>query len=224
MPKASIVPDFAYISTKRRGRISPHNHLRAKLKYFTYRNDRNTHLKPRERADRWQDRGLGRDVRTILNNCDQLRSKHVLAWTWVVSPAPDLMALVPEDERRALLIELTERVVESYYEARGVDVPEYSFVLHERTTTEADGQPGLQHLHTHVILPGTVSTIDGRQPFYNNKEKGHDRLIRDIATQHFEAALDDIVGLEWRLLREEPTLEPELSDADDLDAWFPRER
>jgi hypothetical protein len=59
----------------------------------------------------------------------------VLAWSWVVSPAPDLMALVPEGLRRDLLIDLTERVVEAYYTARGADVPEYAFVVHDRLTS-----------------------------------------------------------------------------------------
>lgn len=92
---------------------------------------------------------------------------------------------------------------------------------HDRLTNGADGQPGVSQLHTHVILPGTAPTIEGRAPFYNNKEKGHDRLFREIATQHFEAALDEIVGERWRELRPEAELVPDLND---LNAWFPRER
>lgn len=130
--KATIVPDFGYVSTKSKGRVSAHKHLRGKLKYFTYRDNRDEHLKPEEREERWQDHGLGKDYRTILNNCDKLSSKHVLAWSWVISPAPDLMALVPEDLRRDLVIDLTERIVESYYTARGAEVPEYAFVLVRR--------------------------------------------------------------------------------------------
>lgn len=223
--KATIVPDFGYVSTEGKGRVSAHKHLRGKLKYFTYRDNRDEHLKPEDRAERWQDHGLGKDYRTILNNCDKLSSKHVLAWSWVISPAPDLMALVPEDLRRDLVADLTERIVESYYTARGADVPEYAFVLHNRlTTAKDDDDPGLQHLHTHVILPGTVPTLESRQPFYNNKEKGHDRLFREIASQHFEVALDEIVGERWRDLRREPEIAPATPDPDDLDAWFPRER
>ena len=62
----------------------------------------------------------------------RLQSKHVLAWTWVISPAPDLMELVPQDERRQLLYDLTERIVEDYYTERGFDVPEYSYILVRR--------------------------------------------------------------------------------------------
>ncbi len=224
MNKATIVADLAYVSTKARGRTSGYQHLRGKLKYLQYRDDRNEHLKQRDLRERWQDRGLGKTYRGILRSCDRLRSQHVLAWTWVISPAPDLMALVPEALRRDLLIDLTERIVESYYAARGLDTPEFAFVLHERTTNAREGQPGLQQLHTHVILPGTVPTLDGRASLYNNKERGHDRLFREIAAQHFETALGDIVGPRWRELRRDPELTPALPDSGDLEAWFPRER
>ena len=190
-----------------------------------HRDDRNKHIKQGELVDRWQDHGLGNNYRSILNNCAALSSKHVLAWTWIVSPAPDLMALVPENLRRDLVIDLTERVVESYYTARGLDVPEDSFVLYDRLTNEQDdGEPGVQQLHTHVFLPGTAPTLEGRQAVYNNKDKGHEKLFHEVAAQHFEAALDSLGGLDWRLLRKEPELVPATPDVDDLDAWFPRER
>ncbi len=223
--KPTIVADFAYISPKGKGRTSGYRHLRSKLKYVQYRDDRNKHIKQGELAERWQDHGLGNNYRAILNNCAVLSSKHVLAWTWVVSPAPNLMALVPEELRRDLVIDLTERVVESYYTAHGMDVPEYSFVLHDRLTNEQDdGKPGMQQIHSHIFLPGTTPTLEGRQAVYNNKEKGHEKLFHEVAAQQFEAALDLVVGPEWRKLRHEPEITAPTIDADDLNAWFPRER
>jgi hypothetical protein len=223
--KPSIVASFAYIAPKGRGRHSGYRHLRARLKYVQYRDDRDTHVKQSALADRWLDRGLGNHYRAILQRCAALNSKHVLAWTWVVSPAPDLMALVPEDLRRDLLIDLTERIVESYYTARGLEVSEYSFVLHDRlTNAKDDGQPGLRQLHAHVILPGTAPTLEGRQAVYNNTDKGHEQLFHEVAAGHFEAALDELVGPTWRRLREVPELKPELPDSDDINAWVPRER
>ncbi|HRL13065.1 MAG TPA: hypothetical protein PKX07_14370, partial [Aggregatilineales bacterium] len=130
-----------------------------------------------------------------------------------------LMALVPEDQRRDLVCDLTERVVEEYYEQRGFDTPPYSYILHDRQTNEA----GMQQLHTHVILPG-MAPLPGvdMAPVYNNKERGDDVLFREIAAQHFSDALDKIVGPEWRHAREQ---EPERTpDTNDLDVWFPRER
>ncbi len=199
LPKAIIVPDFAYMGTRQR------QQLRGKLKYFQFRDDRDGHI-PRQRAlERWVDRGLGRDYRDILKACSRLRSKHVLAWTWVISPTPDLMALVPENRRRELLMNLTEQVVEGYYLARNMDPPEYSYVCHDRLTTpdpDEPDKPPMQHLHTHMVLPGTVASVEGgRSPVYNNKNRRHDALFHTVATDTFARLLDAEIGPGWRRLR-----------------------
>ena len=221
--KAVIVTDFAYKGPKRKGRGTGHQGLRATLKYLQYRDNRDYHLRQAENPERWVDHGLGQHYRAIFDTCNQLQSKHVLAWTWVISPAPDLMALVPEDERRDLVLDLTERIVEDFYTERGFEVPEYSYVLHDRLTNPEDGSESLQQLHTHIILPGTAPlTGSDREAVYNNKEKGHDALFRAIASRHFTEALDHLVGLEWHHLRdEEPEITRSQPDPDDLDAWFP---
>ena len=131
------------------------------------------------------------------------------------------MALVPEEKRPQLVCDLTERIVEEYYTERGFELPEYSYVLHDRLTdTKEDSDEPMQHLHTHVVLPGTISSIAERLPVYNNKERGHDVLFREIATQHFSNILDDEIGTEWRLKREKDL--DILPDTNDLDKWFPR--
>ncbi|MCA0455403.1 MAG: hypothetical protein LCI00_15605 [Chloroflexi bacterium] len=219
--KAVIVTDFAYKSPKRKGRGTGSQGLRATLKYLQYRDTRNNHLAHDRDYERWNDRGLGLHHDQIFKSCDQLQSKHVLAWTWVISPAPELMALFPESERRSVLSDLTERIVENYYAERGYDTPEYAFVVHSRMTTPEDQTEPLEHLHTHVVLPGTAPLLGiDRDAFYNNKERGHDALFREIGTRHFTEALDRLVGPEWKLLREEEptTTEPNIED---LDAWFP---
>lgn len=224
MSKAIIVVDFAYKGPKRKGRGTGHKGLRSTLKYLQYRDNRIDHLAQSEADERWRDLGLGKHYREIFERCDHLQSKHVLAWTWVVSPAPDLMALVPEHHRPQLVCDLTERVVEDYYTARGFDLPEYSYVLHDRLTDlKGEGDQPMQHLHTHVVLPGTAPSVAERLPVYNNKERGHDALFRNIASRHFAAMLDEIVGPEWRLQREEePQIAPDTPQPDDLDSWFPR--
>ena len=216
MSKASIVVDFAYKGPKRRGHGTGHQGLRSTLKYLQYRDKVQNQLAANRGYERWQDRGLGVHWREILKNSDQLQSKHVLAWTWVVSPAPDLMALVPEAQRRDFVCDLTERVVEDYYAERGFDGTEYSYILHDRQTNDTDQQ----QLHTHVVLPGTAPTVAERLPVYNNTERGHDALFRQVASHHFEAMLDEVVGPGWRREREaEPHVQP---DADDFEAWFPQ--
>jgi hypothetical protein len=222
--KAIIVTDFAYKGPKRKGRGTGHQGLRSTLKYLQYRDNRNHHIQQGEDDERWVDHGLGQHYRAIFENCNKLQSKHVLAWTWVISPAPDLMALVPEDQRPELVLDLTERIVEEYYTSRGFEVPEYSYVLHDRLTQPEDESEPLQQLHTHVVLPGTAPLAGAdRQAVYNNKEKRHDALFREIASKHFSEALDRLVGPEWQFLREvEPEIEPEQPAPNDLDAWFPR--
>lgn len=215
-----IIADFAYKGLKRSRRGTGYRGLRATLKYLQYRDKRNNHLAQSHEYERWQDRGLGLHHRDIYQHCDQLRSPHVLAWTWVISPAPDLMALVPEEQHRILLYALTERIVEDYYSERGFDIPEYSFLMHSAQTHPKDGEAPQEHLHTHVILPGTAPSAAERLPVYNNASKGHDRLFQQIASHHFADALDQTVGVEWRRLREAP----EHDDARpmDSDAFFSR--
>jgi hypothetical protein len=211
--------DYQYISTSRNKRNGGASHLRGKLKYFQYRNDKHDHVAQRgsqKRPERWRDMGLGRNYGEILKSCQALQSKDVLAWTWVVSPAPDLLALVPEDQRRELVRAVTEAIVTEYYEARGVDVPAYSYVLHDRDTED-----GAQQLHTHIVLPGTVETILGREPFFNNKKDGHVDLFNQIADKQFEMALDRTIGEQWRTLRpglEQATKQPDVES--ELDQWF----
>ncbi|QPC83624.1 hypothetical protein G4Y79_04370 [Phototrophicus methaneseepsis] len=199
MSKAIIVVDFAYKGAKRKGYGTGRTGLSSTLKYLQYRDKVQNQLAENRDYERWQDRGMGLHWRDILKNSDQMQSKHVLAWTWVISPAPDLMALVPEHKRRDFVCDLTEHVVEDYYTERGFDLLEYSYILHDRSTEDE----GLQQLHTHVVLPGTAPSVAERLPVYNNKERGHDALFRQVATQHFAAMLDDDIGPEWRRERED---------------------
>lgn len=224
MSKAIIVTDFAYKGPQRKGYGTGHQGLSSTLKYLQYRDKEQNRMAQDPEYERWQDHGLGIHWRDIHKSCSDYQSQHVLAWTWVISPAPDLMELIPEDKRRDLVCDLTEAVVEDYYLERGFDIPEFSYILHDRETEATEGEETMQHLHTHVILPGTAPTIAERQPIYNNKERGHDALFRDVASRHFAEMLDDIVGPEWRLLREEPEIEEQKTpDLNNLDTWFTRD-
>src|SRR5690606_19948019 len=129
--------NFAYKGPDRKGHGTGHKGIRSTLQYLQYRVRLQNELAMYSDYERWRDHGMSIHWREILNNSEALKSKHVLAWTWVVSPSPELMQLVPEAKRRDLLCELTERVVEDYYIERGFDLPEYSYVLHDKETQEA---------------------------------------------------------------------------------------
>lgn len=231
--KAIIVPDLAFTTHKGRrgGKSSGYKELKAQLKYLQYRDDRNGHIPQEEGLERWVDRGLGQHYRDILNRCGALSSNRLLAWTWVISPAPDLMALVPEAQRQEVVTTLTEEIVEAYYAARDVEIPEYAYVLHDRWTNPTDASPPQQQLHTHVVLPATVPTVEGtRSAFDNRANKGHFQLLQAISAEKLGTALDKYVGPEWRALRREfiqetvPVLEPSVADGltglSELERWF----
>jgi hypothetical protein len=233
--KAIIVPDLAFTLHKGRrgGKSTGYKELKARLKYFQYRDDRTGHIPQEDGHERWVDKGLGQNYHDILNNCTRLASSRMLAWSWVVSPAPDLMALVPEKDRQDLVLSLTEEIIETYYAARGVELPEYAYVLHDRWTTPDDGSEPQQHLHTHVVLPATVPTFEGtRETFDNRANKGHFELLQEISTEKFQAALDRYAGPQWRELRPEievpdrdqdiPSIQDEVPDLSELERWFGR--
>ena len=101
-------------------------------------------------------------------------------------------------------------------------MPEYSYVMHSAKTKPKDEESPQEHLHTHVVLPGTTPSIAERHPVYNNAAKGHDRLLREIATRHFAEELDQRIGIEWRRLREEPEQEIDEEHPLDFDDLFSR--
>ncbi len=214
MTKPVIIVNFAYKSPTGQGYGKGPGALRTMLRYFQYRDRRNNWLSKNRGYIRWIDRGMGKHHREIFKQCEALQSEHVMAWTFVVSPAPDLMTLVPERQRRAFISDLTERVVEDYYTARGLDNPQYSYVIHTAKTKATDEEPSREHLHTHVVLPGTVSSMAERLPVYNNTSKGHDKLFREIAAHHFSTMLDQTIGVEWRRLRPDmtPALDANIQD------------
>ncbi len=202
MPKPTIIPNWHYQKPTKGG----HRGLKKLLKYVSYRESPDHRSLPLD--ERWTDAGLGGNWREVYENCTQLAGAYVLAHHLVISPAPDLMVLVPEAQRAELVREVTERVIETWHIERGLDVPEYAYVLHDRDT---DDEQSLQHLHSHVFVAGTIeNTLGERESHRVWREQvctdrgGLQRAdnLHHIARQEFEGQLDRILDVDWRRLRE----------------------
>lgn len=202
--------------------------VKSHLKYLQFRDDKDKPAQVIQGLERWEDRGLGHTYGQIANNLDQQKSEDVLAWTYLISPNPQLMALIPDDRtKRTLLINLTDEVVEQYYELRGYPVCPYSFVVHNKDT-----QAGMLQLHTHVVLPGTVETVGGREGVVNFASQGHLTQFNQLVERTFETHLDTCIGRGWRqeiegisphlpdqVMDEEANYTPS-DDELDFDRWF----
>jgi hypothetical protein len=185
-----------------------HHGLKALLKYVTFREDAH-HVVPEDGQERWHDAGLGKSWREVYERSQQLGGQYILAHHFVISPDPDLMLLVPEDHRRAVLAELTIETLTDWYQARDLAIPEMSFVLHDRETTDA-AAPGRQMLHSHSFCAGSIPTLEGRTcPMVKERDVvrnkgglGRETNLNRIVEQNWAAILDREVGFEWRLDRE----------------------
>ena len=151
--------------------------------------------------ERWHDHGLGATVGQVAQRCGDYQSQHVLAFTLVFNPNPELTAMVPLDQREQFVCELTEMALERFFEARGVEGGiEYAFVMHHRES-ENPQSLGLHDPHTHVILPGTYydEGAGERAPLYfsRNKHVNHVELLHQTTEQTQRELLDRYVGRDW---------------------------
>lgn len=113
-------------------------------------------IKPTHRDTRWVDRGLGETYKRIANQCFDWQGRKTMARNWVIAPDPELMEHIPEELRFQLIQELTEEVVERWYENNGWGTPEYSYVVHDKHLSADKYKQAAQMAHAHVITPGTV--------------------------------------------------------------------
>lgn len=196
------------------------------LKYMQYRDDRGAHIPQFAGFERWFDRGLGDNYRSIARRTmrlseDKANHDNVLVRMMVVSPHPDLMAALPLHKRQRVLAELTETMMERYFESAGLSVPEYSFVIHDPET-----DTGKQRLHSHVVFPATVPDIDGRQHYELRRQqmpafhRARDAAITEVCTRHFGA--EHVAALDAALLTDAEKAEPSTPTqaTSELDRWF----
>jgi hypothetical protein len=144
---------------------------------------------------------MGGSVGEIARRCDDLRSQHVLTFSLVINPNPQLVAMIPHDQREQFVRELTERTIDGFFEARGLDAGcEYSYVCHHRDSDDPQA-PGMHNPHTHVVLPGTAWSEEHGERinlyFSQSKKVDHIEMLHDVTEQHMAEMLDRYVGLDW---------------------------
>jgi len=171
------------------------------IKYLTYRDSRDDYVPQVSGIERWVNRGMGETINDIVDRCDAYQSDHVLLFSLVANPNPDLMAMVAPEDRERFVRRLTENVVEDFFDARGLDTGvEYSYVLHSRFTDDKEA-PGRHDPHTHIILPGTYYDADeGRRKalyFSRNKFVNHIDMLHSITENHMVDLMDRYVGHDW---------------------------
>lgn len=210
------------------------------LKYVQYRDDKDQHIPQMEGRERWHDRGLGDNYRTISRRCshlaqDRMNADHVLARMLVVSPHPELVAALPPHMRKTALRDLTETMIERYFEANNLPTPEYSFVVHDPQT-----ESGGQRLHSHVFFPATVPDLEGRRAYELRRpqmplfHEVRDGAITEVWTRLL--GRERVAELDRALLteaekrkRSEQAARPEHAqettrELDELDRWFGLQR
>ena len=170
-------------------------------KYLTYREGRDEVARQVSGKERWDDHGMGSSVARIIDTCDGYRSDHVWMFSLVINPNPDLIAMIPHEEREQFVNDLTYNTVEDFFDARDIDTGvEWSAVLHHRMTDDKEA-PGRHNPHTHVILPGTYyHEFEGqRVPLYfsKNKSVNHIEMLHDVTESTMGNLLERYVGPEW---------------------------
>jgi hypothetical protein len=171
------------------------------LKYLTYRDSRDEYVPQVSGVERWINRGMGGSSTEVADRCDAYQSDHVLLFSLVANPNPDLIQMVAPEDRERFVQHLTENVVEDFFDTRDIDTGvEFSYVYHSRFTDDAEA-PGRHDPHTHIVLPGTYYDADEgrRKPLYfsRNKSVNHIEMLHTITEEHITQLMDRYVGLDW---------------------------
>jgi hypothetical protein len=171
------------------------------LRYLTYRESRDEAARHVAGRERWTDHGMGGSVAEIVQHCDDLKSEHVLTFSLVCNPNPDLIGMVALEEREQFVRELTESVVNGFFDERGLDTGiEFSYVMHHRLTDDPQA-PGLHNPHTHIVLPGTVYDEEHGQRvplfFSRNRKVNHIDMLHDVTERTMVTQMERYVGLGW---------------------------
>lgn len=171
------------------------------LKYLTYRESRDEKARQAGGRERWMDQGMGGSVAEIADRCEAYRSEHVLLFSLVINPNPDLIHMVPVEDREQFVRQLTHRTMNTFFDQRGIDTGvEWSSVMHHRNTDGKEAS-GLHNPHTHIVLPGTYYDADEgrRKPLYfsRNKQVNHIDMLHEITQDNMVELMDRYAITDW---------------------------
>jgi len=171
------------------------------LGYLTYRDGCDEVAPQISGTDRWMDHGIGGSVAEIADRCDAYQSEHVLLFSIVVNPNPDLIRMMPHDQREQFVRQLTTKTIDDFFGARGIDTGvEWSGVLHHRQT-DGDESAGQHNPHMHVVLPGTYYDADEgrRKPLYfsQNKSVNHIDMLHEVTQENMVSLMHRFAGRDW---------------------------
>ena len=171
------------------------------LKYLTYRESRDEKARQAGGRERWMDHGMGGSVAEIADRCEAYRSEHVLLFSLVINPNPDLIHMIPVEDREQFVRQLTHKTMNTFFDQRGIDTGvEWSSVLHHRNTDGKESS-GLHNPHTHIVLPGTYYDADEgrRKPLYfsRNKQVNHIDMLHEITQDNMVELMDRYAIPEW---------------------------
>jgi hypothetical protein len=91
------------------------------LKYLTYRESRDEKARHAGGQERWMNRGMGQSATEIAERSEAYQSEHVLLFSVVINPNVDLIRMVPPENREQFVKQLTERTMNNFFDARGID-------------------------------------------------------------------------------------------------------
>ena len=179
------------------------------LKYLTYRESRDEKARHAGGQERWMNRGMGQSASEIAERCEAYQSEHVLLFSLVINPNVDLIRMVPSENREQFVKQLTERTMNQFFDARGIDTGvEWSSVMHHRKT-DGEEAPGQHNPHTHIVLPGTYYDADEgrRKPLYfsRNRNVDHIEMLHEVTQTNMVDLMDRYAGRDWEQRYDELT-------------------
>lgn len=153
--------------------------------------------RPKHGYERWEDYGLGRGKKEILQNLQEQRGHSVQAWSLMASLAGDVAALIPDHEQAAFMLEHERKTYELMRERRHLPPIDRSAIFHAKQNRQGEDQP-----HWHAIYAASfIKPETNIRKDFVNFEKGtskHITIYHEVAEQALDEMMIEREGPEWK--------------------------